>query len=174
MLKKTWRFITLLLVALLMGMTFCHVLELPAKMQYPATLYLTLHRTLYVAFGPPNVGAFIEVGAIVAAAVLVFLVRHHRPACWLTLLGAVSLIAGLGVFFAYVEPANVALKRMALDAPPPDWTQWRNQWEYGHAAHFVWHVIGFSVLLLSVVLETFTILPTAQRALPEHELHQAS
>ena len=56
MLLKTWRFITPILAALLMGMTFCHVLELSAKMQYAATLYLTLHRTLYVAFGPPNVG----------------------------------------------------------------------------------------------------------------------
>jgi hypothetical protein len=173
-LKKTWRFITLLLVALLMGMTFCHVLELPAKLQYPATLYLTLHRTLYVAFGPPNIGAFIEVGTILAATVLVFLVYQHRPAFWLTLLGAVSLIAGLVVFFAYVEPANVALKSMTLNAPPPEWTRWRNQWEYGHAAHFVLHALGFSALLLSVVLETFAVPPAAQRVLPEHNLPQAS
>lgn len=60
MLIRTWRLMTLVLTALLMGMTFCHVLELPAKMQYDAALYLTLHRTLYVAFGWPNIGAFIE------------------------------------------------------------------------------------------------------------------
>lgn len=64
---NTWRFITLILTALLMGTTFCHVLELPAKMDYPASLYMTLHRTLYVAlyvaFGPPGP---------LAAAVLVF------------------------------------------------------------------------------------------------------
>ena len=56
MLVKAWQFITILLTALLVGMTFCHVLELPAKMEYPASLYLTLHRTLYVTFGPPGPG----------------------------------------------------------------------------------------------------------------------
>ncbi len=47
-----------------MGTTFCHALELPAKMEYPASLYLTLHRTLYVAFAPPDPGPFIEIGSI--------------------------------------------------------------------------------------------------------------
>lgn len=150
------RFITLVLAALLMGTTFCHVLEWPAKMQYPASLYLTLHRTLYVAFGPPGPGAFIEIGAILAAAVLVFLVRRRRPAFWLTLVGAVCLAAGLGVYFAFIESANVAMRSMVIDAPPADWTRWREQWEYGHAAHFAFHLVGFSALALSVILETST------------------
>ncbi|MDQ3763397.1 MAG: DUF1772 domain-containing protein [Actinomycetota bacterium] len=163
MLIKSWRFITLVLAALLVGTTFCHLLELPAKIQYPASLYLTLHRTLYVAFGPPGPGPFIEIGAILAAAVLVFLVRRRRPAVWLTLIGAVSLAAGLGVYFAFVEPANVAMKRMIIDAPPADWTRWREQWEYGHAARFVFDLIGFSALALSVILEASTA-RTTERA----------
>ncbi len=149
---NTWRFITLILAALLMGTTFCHVLELPAKMVYPASLYMTLHRTLYVAFGPPGPGPFIEIGAILAAAVLVFLVRRHRPAFWLTLLGAVSLAAGLALYFAFIEPANVEMKDWTLAAPPSDWMSWRDQWEYGHAAHFVLNLLGFAALVLSLIV----------------------
>ena len=174
MFLKTWRFITLVLVALLMGMTWCHVLELPAKMQYPAALYLTLHRTLYVAFGPPNIGALVEVGAILAAAGLVFLVRQRRLALWLTLLGTVCLAAGLAVYFVYVDPANVALKGMALEAPPVGWKAWRLQWEFGHAAHFVLHLIGFSMLVLSVVLETPTRRLTPRPVASDYDLHPAS
>ena len=59
MLIRIWRFLTLVLTALLAGMTFCHVLEMPAKLQYSASMYLALHRTLYVAFGPPNIGVFV-------------------------------------------------------------------------------------------------------------------
>src|SRR5690242_15080163 len=114
-----------------MGMTFCHVLEMPAKMRYPASFYLTIHRSLYVAFGPPNIGVFIEIGAILAAVVLVFLVRKERPDFWWTLIGAVCLVVGLIVFFMFVEPANVAMKRMIIDMPPDDFFYWRNQWEYG-------------------------------------------
>ena len=110
-------------------------------------------------------------GAILAAVVLVFLVRPRRPAFWLTLLGAVFLTTGLVVYFVFVESANVAMKSMALDTPPADWTQWRVQWEYGHAAHFVSHIIGFSALGLSVVLETPTVLLDTRRVSPEHSLH---
>ena len=154
MFLRIWRFITITLTALLMGTTFCHVLESPAKMRYPAELYLTLHRTLYVAFGPPNVGAFIEIGAILAAVALVFLTRKRRPAFWLTLAGAAFLVAGLVVYFVFVEPANVAMKAMSLNAPPGSWTQWRDQWEYGHIAHFIFHLLGFSTLALSIIFET--------------------
>ena len=162
MLIKTWRFITLVLTALLMGMTFCHVLEMPAKMRYPASFYLTIHRSLYVAFGPPNIGVFIEIGAILAAVVLVFLVRKERPDFWWTLIGAVCLVVGLIVFFMFVEPANVAMKRMIIDMPPDDFFYWRNQWEYGHAAHFVLNLLGFSALLQSIL--HVANLGTARRA----------
>ena len=42
MLIKTWRFVTVLLVALLLGLAFAHVLERPAKMPYDADLYVAL------------------------------------------------------------------------------------------------------------------------------------
>src|SRR5262245_44209107 len=153
MFLRIWRFITITLTALLMGATFCHVLESPAKIRYPAELYLTLHRTLYVAFGPPNVGAFIEIGAIIAAVALAFLTRKRRPAFRLTLAGAALLVTGLVVYFVFVEPANVAMKAMSPNAPPADWTQWRDQWEYGHIARFIFHLLGFSALALSIIFE---------------------
>jgi predicted membrane channel-forming protein YqfA (hemolysin III family) len=153
MFLRIWRFITITLTALLMGATFCHVLESPAKMRYPAEHYLTLHRTLYVVFGPPNIGAFIEIGAILAAVALVFLTRRRRPAFGLTLAGAVFLLAGLVIYFVFVEPANVAMKAMPLNAPPADWTRWRDRWEYGHIAHFIFHLLGFSALALSIISE---------------------
>jgi hypothetical protein len=54
MLVRSWRFVTLLLVTLLLGLAFAHVLERPAKMQYDAALYVTLQKTLYVARRTPN------------------------------------------------------------------------------------------------------------------------
>jgi hypothetical protein len=146
-----WRFATLVLTALLMGMTFCHVLEMPAKMQYTAPLYLTIHRTLYVDFGPPNVGVFVEMGAILASGALAVLM-WRRPGFWPTLTGAASLAAGILVYFAQVEPANAALKVMAIEAPPADWATWRAQWEYGHAMHFVLDLLGFCALVVSVLV----------------------
>jgi hypothetical protein len=170
MILRAWRFITITLTALLMGATFCHVLESPAKTRYPAELYLTLHRTLYIAFGPPNVGAFIEIGAILAALALVFPTRKRRPAFWLTLAGAAFLVAGLVVYFAFVEPANVEMKAMSLNAPPAGWTRWRDQWEYGHIARFIFHLLGFSALALSIIFEISVAPVTIWPAAPPRKL----
>lgn len=43
---KILRFATILLVALLSGLAFAHLLEQPAKMQYDAALYITLQKSL--------------------------------------------------------------------------------------------------------------------------------
>jgi hypothetical protein len=150
MLLQVWRYTTLMLAALLTGMTLCHVLEMPAKLQYPAAMYLTLHRTLYVAFGPPNVGVFIEAGAILSAIALVPMLRRRRGFV-ASLVGAACLAAGLAVYFALVEPANEALRAMPIDAPADDWTAWRNQWEFGHAGHFAFDFLGLSALICSVL-----------------------
>lgn len=85
---RIWRFATILLVALSMSMAFCHALELIPKMRYDAALYLTLQRTLYLLFGAP-LGAAIEVGAVGASVVLVFLARRRRAGFSLTVTAAV-------------------------------------------------------------------------------------
>ena len=54
MLLKLLRVTTLILAALLQGLAFAHLLERPAKMQYDATLYTTLQKTLYAQWGPEN------------------------------------------------------------------------------------------------------------------------
>jgi hypothetical protein len=155
MFLKIWRFIALVLTALLMGMTFCHVLELPAKMNYPASLYVTLQNTLYVAFGSPNVGAIVNMGAIVATAVLSFLVRKRHPAFQWTLAATICLLLAFPtIFFLFTEPANIVFRNSTPQSVPADWMRMRDRWEYSHAASFVLHLLAFGALLLSVLVET--------------------
>lgn len=155
MLIRSWRFVTILLVALLLGLAFAHVLERPAKMQYDAALYVTLQKTLYVAWGPPNVGGILEPAAIFATIALAFLVRRRRPAIWLTLgAGAALLLAFPVVFFAFVAPANEAFLSAAAASIPANWMEMRASWETGHTIRFVLQLIALSLLTLSVLLET--------------------
>ncbi|HZP81164.1 MAG TPA: hypothetical protein VFB21_05980 [Chthonomonadaceae bacterium] len=151
---KVWRFFPLLFTALLLGLTFSHVMEMPAKMQYPASLYLTLHRTLYLTYGTWP-GILVQFGAIIATIVLAFLVRSRRPAFGLTLLAAFCLVVEFfGVWVPIIAPANAEMKRWAVEAAPANWIRWRNQWEYAHAARFVLDLIALSALVISVLRET--------------------
>ncbi|NCJ07898.1 DUF1772 domain-containing protein [Synechococcales cyanobacterium C] len=152
---KIWRFITILLSALALGMAFCHALELPAKMQYPAELYITVQNTLYVAFGPPAIGAFIEIATPLAAIALAVLSRKHRPAFqWVLVAVVLILLAFPVLFFAFTEPANVIFREATPNSIPTNWEQLRAQWEYSHLARFFCHLIAFSALVMSVLVET--------------------
>jgi len=88
MFLRTWRFITLILAALTMGTAYAHILELPAKMNYDATLWTTINQSLYWGFG--HVGGLIEgITVFLAAPILTFLVRKRRPSFQWTLAGTI-------------------------------------------------------------------------------------
>ena len=80
---KVVRYLSLLLVALTLGMTFAHVMEIPGKLRLDGASWLTVQHNLYVAFGV--VGAAIEVLAILMTWLLLLMVRGRRPAAGWTL-----------------------------------------------------------------------------------------
>lgn len=152
---KAWRFVALLLAALSLTMESAHVLELPQKMQYDAQMYAAVNGTLYRYFA--IVGGLYQLGSIVAAGVLAWLVRRRRPAFGWTLAGALLLGLAFAVWLAAVAPVNGQIAEAMLVAPdsvPALWTQLRARWEYGHAAGFIVQVIAFACLLISMLVET--------------------
>ncbi|MUG91400.1 DUF1772 domain-containing protein [Scytonema sp. UIC 10036] len=155
MFLKTWRLITLILVALYMGLEFSHALELPAKMQYDGLLYVTVQNTLYQYFGAPGPGAIITVGALICSIVLLFLVRKRHPAFQWTLAGTIFLALAFPViYFSFIEPVNRVVEQTTPQSLPTNWVELRNQWEYAHATNFVLTLIGFSALLISILVDT--------------------
>lgn len=154
MLLRTWRLVTLIFVALFMGLEFAHALELPAKMQYDGTLYVTIQNSLYQYFGAPGPGAFVTVGGVLCAIALTVLVRKHRSAFRWALAGTLCLtIAFPLIYFLRIEPVNVAIEQATARAVPTDWEQLRNQWEYAHATNFVFSLAGFIALVFSILVD---------------------
>lgn len=148
----TWiRLAALTLTALTMGLSFAHVLEMPAKLAYPPDLYVALQNSLYEYFG--YIGAFVEPGAVLAVVILAYLVRRRRPAFRFTV-GAVLclLLAFPLVFLAFTQPANETFHAARPASVPADFEAYRNQWEFSHAVRFVLHLAGFAFLTLSVLV----------------------
>lgn len=157
-----WRFLTILLGSLSLGMSFCHVLEMPARRSWDADLWVatTVHGGLYRLFGPAGVGAWIGVGALLATAALAVWLRGPAPAFRLTVVAAVSLAVAHGLWWGLVFPANRELANWLAGPIPPDWARWRDRWEFGHAAVAVGKFVGFAALVLSVLVAT----PAGRRA----------
>jgi hypothetical protein len=100
---QVWYFLTLTLTSLLMGTSFAHTLEMPAKMNVDGQLWRTFQHTLYPYFA--YVGAPVEIGAIVASAVLSYLVRAHRRPFYPALAGTMCLALAFFVWLGLPIPS---------------------------------------------------------------------
>ncbi|MGE0666683.1 MAG: hypothetical protein AB7O49_09005 [Sphingomonadales bacterium] len=148
------RLSSLLLASLSLGMSFCHVLEMPVRLRWPPALWadVTTFHGLYYLFG--RVGAAIDIGALLACAILAGLVRKRRPAFGLSLTAALMLAGALGLWFVLVSPMNAVMAgwRPGVGSAAVDAV--RGQWELGHAVVAVAKLAGVLALFLSVLLDS--------------------
>ncbi|MGE0821230.1 MAG: hypothetical protein AB7G75_10315 [Candidatus Binatia bacterium] len=156
MFLTSWRFLTIMLTALTTGMAFCHLLEMPARLTWNATLWVTttVPGGLYRLFG--TVGAVIDVGSWLTAVILVVLVRHRPAAFRWTLAGAGLLVTAHILWWLFVFPVNTEIATWTIESVPANWEQWRAQWEYTHAIRAILQILGVAALLWSALLETVT------------------
>ncbi len=128
-----------------MGLEFAHVLEPPAKMQYDGSLYVMVQNSLYRYFGAPSPGAFITVGAVLAAIAFTVLVRKHRTAFRWALAGTLCLVIAFPlIYFLQIEPVNVVIEQANPGAVPTNWEQLEKPVGIRHAANFGLSLAGFS------------------------------
>ena len=143
--------VSTLSVAPPLGATTAHVMELPNKIMLDGPLWLAVQQTLYRGWGPV-VGSF-EIVAAVSAWVLLYTVRGRRPAFALTLVAALCLSAMIAVFFIFNAPVNAAVAGWTPATLPPDWPDYRRQWESGHAISFVLALVASCALLRAAFVE---------------------
>lgn len=123
----------LVLAALSLGPSFAHVLEAPPRLN---TWSPELWREATVFNGQFQLFAWIggplDVAAILASALLVYLLAADRPALWFALAGACLLAGGLLAWVILVAPANTVLATWRAGAIPADFDTVRWRWEAGH------------------------------------------
>jgi hypothetical protein len=142
------RFITIMVAALSMALAFSHLLQLPPRMSFDGPTWLITQR-LFPLYG--SIGAVIAVGAVLLAGILAYAARPGAASGW-TLAGAVCLALALIVWILFVAPANARIGKWTPDSLPADWTRWRRQWEYAHAARAVLLILGLGCLVRSAQL----------------------
>ena len=151
---RSWRFITLMLASFSLSLSMTHLLELPQRMQFDQQLWVrvTVVENVYKLFG--SVGAVFEVTAILTAIVLAFLVRKHGSTFYWTLGGAILLVLAFVSWIVFVLPMNAEFAQWGTNPIPADWTRYREQWEYAHAVNALIKIVGLSLLVISVLVET--------------------
>jgi hypothetical protein len=149
------RFVAIMLAALTLALSFCHLMQLPARMGWDQYLWVgsTVQGGLYVMFG--SVGAVIDVACVIALALLAYFVREHgRPGFALALSAALLFALALVLWWVLVYPVNVELAKWVNGPVPADWTDYRSRWEWGHAIISLIELGGFGALVASVLADT--------------------
>jgi hypothetical protein len=151
---RIWRFITLMLTSLSLSPSIAHLLEMPQRLKFDQQLWVkvTVLENVYRLFG--SIGAAFEVGAVITAIVLSFLVRKHHSVFRWTVSGAVLLLLALVSWILFVAPMNAEFAQWLTSPVPADWVRYRNQWEYTHAINAFIKLAALSLLVISVVIET--------------------
>lgn len=152
---RTIRFIAIMLAALTLGLGFCHLMQLPARMAWDQYLWVgsTVQGGLYAMLG--SVGAIIFIGAVIALGLHAYFVHEHRrPGFQLALTAALLFALAMLLWWGLVYPANVQLASWVDGEVPPDWTDWRDRWEWGHAVIALVELAGFAALTGSVLADT--------------------
>src|SRR3954470_24294625 len=139
-------FLTLLGTALILGLAFAHVAELPGKLRLAGPDWLMVQQNLYIGFGPFAAG--VEPLLVLLAWMLAtWLWRAgRRPDFFLVLAGALCVSVGVVEWALKGAPVNAALNGWTAASLPTDWTAWRNRWEIGHAIHAALFLAAFGLL----------------------------
>ena len=154
-LLRIMRFVAIMLAGLTLGLSFCHLMQLPSRMGWDQYLWVgsTVQGGLYATFG--SVGAVIFVATVIALALLAYFVREHgRPGFRLALAAAILFALALVLWWVLVYPVNVELAKWVNGPVPSDWTAYRARWEWGHAIISFVELAGFAALIASVLADT--------------------
>ena len=135
---------TLLLVALLLGTSFAHALELPQKMRADGALWLTFQRSLYPFFA--YVGGPIEGAALVSICLLAVKRRRAQRSYAASVAAAACILLAFAIWVTLIQPVNAEIGALGAGVVPYQWAAMRSQWEFSHLSRFVLHLCGFVLL----------------------------
>jgi hypothetical protein len=139
--------LSLLFVALTLGLTFAHVVEIVGKLRLDGPEWLTVQQNLYVAFGV--VGGTCEVLAIVFTWLTVWQRPRGTREARYTWIAAIAVSVGLVAWALIVAPMNTILSGWTPESLPLDWTRVRDRWEIGHATQAALFALAFITLALA-------------------------
>jgi hypothetical protein len=143
---KVLRFLSLLFVALALGPSLAHLLELPHKIGLPAADYLTVQQ-IYQGWALLGI---VVLGAVLSTLALLMVERVHAERIAPTFLALLCILGAQVVFWVYTYPANVQTQNWTM--LPANWEALRGQWEYSHAAGAVLNLLALVALLIQVNL----------------------
>jgi hypothetical protein len=159
--------LNVLLVAVAMGLSLAHALELPGKLRLTQDEYRVVQPIDYPGF---TIGGIAEPLSLLATTVLLILTPLGSRAFWLTLVALLGLFGMQTVYWVVTHPVNKVWMRgeplegvgaeffafgpteewgPETNSHLSDWRALRNRWEYSHVARACLSLVSLATLVLA-------------------------
>jgi hypothetical protein len=139
-------FFSLLFVALALGPSAAHLLELLNKIDLPVEDYFTVQQ-IYRGWALLGIVVF---GALISTLVLTVLTYGSGSAFILNLIAFLCIVGTQVIFWTFTYPANQETSNWTVI--PDNWMALRTQWEYSHAAGALLNLSAMVALILSLLV----------------------
>ena len=138
-------FLSLLFVALALGPSLAHLLELPAKMGLDRSEYLTVQQ-IYRGWALLGI---VVLGALLSTLALALVSRKDRRVAPWAVLSLLCVVGAQVVFWSFTFPVNQQTQNWTV--LPSNWRHMRAQWEYSHAAGAGLNLIAYVALVIAAL-----------------------
>lgn len=143
---KTWIFFAaLMFVALALGPSLAHLLELPNKILMPEAQYFVV-QNIYRGWAWLGIVVF---GSLLSTLALTVVLRREKLPRNLAFFAFLCIVGTQVIFWNWTYPANVATSNWTV--VPEDWQRFRAQWEFSHAAGALLNLTAIGCLFLAAV-----------------------
>ncbi|GAA4976475.1 DUF1772 domain-containing protein [Actinoplanes utahensis] len=151
MLTRIAQMVSVVLTGLLAGLFAGRWFGAPASRQYEGPVFTEVQQRVDATVGAWAPGLIM--GAIVALAVTLLLVRRPFGTRFLLTAGALVLVVALTVSTQIVNvPINEEINSWVVSSPPADWAEFRDRWEAYHTLRTVFAVLALVLIAASVTL----------------------
>lgn len=137
--------VAILCTAVAFAAGLAHAMSLPHKIDLSRENYLRAQQ-LYAGWALLGIAIVI---ALIANAMLAFLLKSGTGAFYATLAAVACIVLGLAVFFVFTFPANRATQNWTV--LPDDWQALRTRWEYSHLCAAVLYAGALAAEVLAVL-----------------------
>jgi Domain of unknown function (DUF1772) len=149
MMLRLFQFLAIVLMGVQLGVSYAHFMQMPGKLTLPLDCYLLVQNQV-ISYRVKL--AFIEIPSIISAIAASILVRNHRKAFWLTLIGAICMISMWAIWAVWIQPINHQIDVWTVTTAPSNWSDIRYQWHFYHLVRLAIASIGMIALTFSLVV----------------------
>jgi hypothetical protein len=149
MLLRFLQFLAVILMGVQLGVSYAHFMQMPGKLTLPLDCYILVQNQV-ISYRVKL--AFIEIPSIASATAATVLIRNHRKAFWLTLIGAACMVLMWAIWAIWIQPINQQIDGWAATTAPSNWVDIRYQWHFYHLIRLVIASLGMTALTLSLLV----------------------